>query len=298
MENTDIKINNSSLPPNTDGALQHDYVLILELLHSDDDLTGTLLAEHIEQYSQLPIEYRSCASGEDLLAALREAQASVEKRGYPIVHLEAHGMKRVSSASPGGIAVDHNGNGFVSWHHVWNALRELNIATDFNLLVVAASCHGDDVIYGLAQDNQEHVKPVPFVATLGFDATVGSAALLDAMSAFYENLEKGGPLNQAVQAANRTITPSARLTLRWAVKELADAIQEFGQCNLDGSNAEYYWRRHLEHFPETPETQKERILAEIRSFERVVIDHLQHCWLAFDTHPHNKTRFAFLFPSR
>lgn len=291
-------VNNSSQPPSADSSLHHDYVLILELLHPDDDLTGKLLAEQIEPSDRLPIEYRSCANGEQVISALREAQASVAERGNPIIHLEAHGVKRESAASPGGIALDRDGNRFVSWHRIWNALRALNIATDFNLLVVAASCHGDDVIYGLTQDHLEGVQPVPFIATLGFDATIASAALLDAMAVFYEELGEGRTLSQAVQAANRTFVPEPQLILRWTVNQLADAILEFGQCSLDGRNAEYYWRRYLEYNPGTPETQKERILADIRSFERGVLDYLLPRWLAYDTHPHNIPRFAFLSPSR
>lgn len=191
------------------GVLKHrmlglgfDYILIVEWLFEDDARTGFSLYEWL--LDKLPagkVEYAMCCSLSELEARLEQARRDIPMRGVPIVHIEAHGEDPAPGQTPEGfVGPDgHGGRELLSWERLGDVLRPLNIASRFNLLVVGAACHGEGLILGASGG-----KPMPFVAVVGYTATVSQLSLKHSLLELYRGLllDKS-ELGLAVEAADR-----------------------------------------------------------------------------------------------
>lgn len=180
--------------------LSFDYVLIVEWLFEGDDRTGQELRDWLQ--GRVPankIEYTECRSRAELEARLDRARSEVAIRGIPIVHIEAHGEAPHAGQVPAGF-VGPNGNGgceLLEWEHLGDALRPLNIAARFNLLVVGAACYGEGMLLGARGG-----EPMPFVAAVGYTEAVSSLSLRHSLVELYRglllnNVELGAAVDEA-----------------------------------------------------------------------------------------------------
>lgn len=180
--------------------LSFDYVLIVEWLFEGDDRTGQELRDWLQ--GKVPankVEYIECRSRAELEARLDRARSEVAVRGIPIVHIEAHGEVPHAGQVPAGF-VGPDGNGgreLLEWEQLGDALRPLNIATRFNLLVVGAACYGEGMLLGARGG-----EPMPFVAAVGYTETVSSLSLRHSLVELYRglllnNVELGAAVDEA-----------------------------------------------------------------------------------------------------
>ena len=78
-------------------------------------------------------------------------------------------------------------------------LRPLNIASQFNLMIVGAACYGEGLLLAIEGD-----KPMPFVAVVGYTDTINPASLKDSMVEMYRQLfSNQEELGVAVEEADR-----------------------------------------------------------------------------------------------
>lgn len=282
---------NSSKNP---AALRYDYVLVIEFLSAEEPQTGTDLVRQLRKKESLPLRFISCSEPSDIIAALSAAKENIPDDGYPIIHLEAHGINAKDSKRSVGIGHEcsNKKQKILMWEVLWDALRDLNVATDFNLIVVVAACQSGDVAYGITHKISQRL-PLPFMATVGFDSTVRSDRLLEAFIAFYQSLLKEKSLEKALASANKNLVSPEILVHQWTVAHLLSAFKATLYGKKDERD-EAFWKLHLANTPDAKVKDKERIVNEIASFQLPAIQEVMGHWLSYETHPHNQSRFSFL----
>src|SRR5450755_2700754 len=109
-------------------------VVIVEWLGSSERATGYELSQRIENWNveKLGVELYKCNSARSVVDAVNATRESVSRAGTPILHFDSHGAEGES----GGLAPSDGAPEFLAWRQLSVPLRELNIATRFNLLVV------------------------------------------------------------------------------------------------------------------------------------------------------------------
>lgn len=276
--------------------IKYDYILIIEFLNPDEERTGQILIEKFsgtEDHSLFEIEV--CANEEEVINVLNEAILNVPTKGVPIIHFEAHGAARTES-QPGGIGFNSNENhagAFISWKVLWPVLRKLNLASDFNLVVVAAACSGDDIAYGLVHDFVENNEPpAPFMGTVGFVEKVSWYTLNASVIVFYEILRKSSNLQAAIIKANEMLGSSEKLAYQWTAEVIWSTLQHFNSDNRS-QDADYYWRKFKRENPNSNKT-KEEFFLEIVTFEPEAKKHFLSKIFYFEKFPHNRERWKNL----
>src|SRR5690348_5262929 len=186
-------------------------LLILEWLPPGEVRTGTQLAERLlsSQHGTIPIRVVLCNSASDVLENIEVAAKEIETNGVPIIHIEAHGDD--GTEYPRGLVGPGCSASFeiLEWSQLATSLRKLNLASGFDLLVVAAACFGDGIVLATRP-----FQVAPFAACIGFVGRVNSSSLREAMIALYtELLVRGCSIEDAVAAANRELyDPSEKLS--------------------------------------------------------------------------------------
>ena len=173
------------------------YVLILEWLDARDDKTGTELHEFLLTLG-FPTALVVCQSADDVRRAISEAARTVETNGIPLVHIESHGDH---PANPADATFGANGVEGMSWRELGRLLAPINVASDFRLLIVGATCFGLGAIGGM----EVHSHPAPFAACIGWTTSVGADSLRDALRALYQSMATGAGLKRSVESAAREL---------------------------------------------------------------------------------------------
>jgi hypothetical protein len=277
-------------------GMRFDYVLVIELLNPEEERTGKMLIDKLQDISEvLQFELKVCNNLIEVVNAIKEAELNIKTKGIPIIHFEAHGLSR-SDENPGGIGFNGNNNYtgvFISWNELWEPLRQLNLATDFNLIVVAAACSGDDIAYGLVHDyNANKEPPVPFMATIGFVSTVKWKTLMESMISFYRSLVSNSILHEAIIKANSQLNESEKLSYQWTIGVFLSVLQHFTPEDRSG-DADYYWGKFLNENPNTTKN-REDFLLEIIRFEPSAKELLLSKMLCYEKFPHNRDRWKLL----
>jgi hypothetical protein len=179
-------------------SMQADYVLIIEWLNTGDQRTGAMLRDKL-QARQLRVEFVECRRPSDVCSALTRARESIKDCGIPIVHIESHGddpQQVTLKERAFGTHVDS-----ISWKELGQWMSPLNQASDFNILLVGASCWG----LSAAGTFRLH-EAAPFVGCIGFISSVVESSLRDAMSELYRSLlVEHQDIPSSVASANREL---------------------------------------------------------------------------------------------
>ena len=169
--------------PTFDGVtLGFGRVVVIEWLGPGDKKTGKELVEwmerkgfHTAKRGRLIDLYQPETAG-DVLEILRNVAEETRCGGnIPLIHIEAHGSPE---AEPVGYC-HRDADGVVSvltWEQLTPALREINIASRCNLLLVSAACWGHAAILASCRTDR-----VPFIACVGFGSEVNARSVLEAM---------------------------------------------------------------------------------------------------------------------
>ena len=160
--------------------------------------TGTKLKEDIDLFNfaygrGLTIElYDTNTKREfiDILDSLtRKAQ---DDASFPVLHIEAHG-----SSDQQGIILQSNE--FISWTDLKPHLKNLNVATRLNLLVVLSSCYGAHFASHLTPSDS-----APCWGLVGPTKALKGPELLGSFSAFYQEVFASGSGGMAVEKLNES----------------------------------------------------------------------------------------------
>ncbi len=183
--------------------------------------------------------------------ALSEVYTLVEELDIkPIIHIEAHGSSEGLTMESGEM---------VSWTDVTYLIREINILTKNNLMLVLASC------YGISIDAQLNILlRAPFWVAVAPLREVGSSVIEVGFTDFYEKItnKETDNFEEAILALNQYgeefvfqyIDPELRFEGAWdmfrqeydsieKIHALADFYWENG--NIDSAQKAQQFRQHL-----------------------------------------------------
>lgn len=158
-----------------------------EQLHSGSRLREDLCVLNDAYDFGLEIELFEVSTKNFLIAKLEELIKEVSSKGYPIIHIEAHG-----SEDKEGIIL--SSGEFVSW----SDLKTPSImATRNNLFIVLAACYGAHIVEILDLTDR-----APCCALIGPIKKVDSNAILRDFTDFYKEMLVTGDGGRAVQVLN------------------------------------------------------------------------------------------------
>jgi hypothetical protein len=172
-------------------------VVVIESLppgefRSGRDLFETTMAPAAHADPGLLCDLYQPTSRLEFLGVLRAIQQDAQQHDVsPIIHIETHGDEAGIGLADGEL---------ILWSDIADALKAINEASQFNLLVVAAMCHGWHMI--------DILRPTDRAPAFGIVATrdtVAAGDLLTIMQAFYSALLRPGhDLRAALIKANGT----------------------------------------------------------------------------------------------
>lgn len=265
-------------------SLRVGYVLIIDWLFTEDDQTGAVLRDRLNEHiPSTKIEYVRCRSAAEVREALQIAIENIDRRGVPIVHLEAHGQAPSRDTPPMGLVGpdDAGGSALLAWDELAGLLRPLNFASRFNLLVVVAACYGEGLMIG-AMDGE----PMPFVGVVGYTDTVSPLSVKHSLFTLYrELLRQQSELGDSVDVADRErhFPEDAALRLTPMTVLVAESFIEGAARRL---------RELLDRLRVSPGATDASALVAARTLlgQRLANDWAM-LWM-FDRFPENESRFA------
>lgn len=215
--------------------LRFHRIIIIEWLDNADAKTGAALSESLTRaLPNLRIDHIECRSKAQVLAAIASAMAPNSPQGIPIIHIETHGIDGQGRISPGFAGPGPEGTEQLEWAELAAALTPINIATNFNLLLVGAACFGEGPMMGIQPG-----EPLPYTALVGFKGRVAERSLREAMIKLYRCLliEKS-ELGEAVEAANRELyyDEDSELRLTTPAMLIASTLVDVAKQRLDPEN--------------------------------------------------------------
>lgn len=270
-------------------------LLVIEWLGDDDEKTGKELVRQLKlKASDLPVELVICDSKQDVLAAIAKAANDVPTLGVPILHIEAHGYEPLPfpEEAKGFSGPNRNSGGkeALLWSELEEPLRALNVATLYNLVVVAAACLSETVLFTTRSD-----RPVPFMVAVTFRTRVAWSRLERAMVAFYEAfLVQDLSFGEAFERADAQLSPSEKLgftsMLRLVLNVVQDVIDVRG---TKGHFEDLYLRRSIAQ--RVNGLGADGRIEALRHFDASIapaIDRAVATLLAYDLIPGNRARFG------
>lgn len=170
--------------PPISAVIRSTKIWIIEWLPSDEQRTGRLLHEWMQEHRPGWSEYSVCTCKKEVLDSIERATNLARRSGMiPVLHLEAHGNE-ICLGLP-----DRNGNVEVlTWDELTEPLQRLNLATRCNLIVVVAACIGFSGIKALVRGPR-----APAIALAGPNAEIMSDSLLSGTIEFYKQIVNGNP---------------------------------------------------------------------------------------------------------
>jgi len=170
--------------PPISAVIRSTRIWIIEWLPSDEQRTGRLLHEWMQENRPGWSEYTVCKCKKEVLDSIERATKLAKTSGMiPVLHLEAHGNE-IGLGLP-----DRNGNvEILTWDELTEHLQMLNLATRCNLIVVVAACIGFSGIKALVRGPR-----APAIALAGPNAEIMSDSLLSGIVEFYKQIVNGKP---------------------------------------------------------------------------------------------------------
>ncbi len=184
-------------------VLKFTKIVILESLPDGDFKTGKNLSEDlpfvgIKNNLPIPVEYFAIDTKSDLMLKIHGLRSEAENGTCPILQIDAHG-----SDDQTGIML--SSGELVTWSEMEDELRQLNVATRCNLLLVSATCFGMFSASMVAVANR-----APFWAVVGPIGESSAGEILDTLRVFYSKLlaqaEPGEVVSAFVGTGLRAVT--------------------------------------------------------------------------------------------
>ncbi len=155
----------------------------------EDLNTLTLCKDHVVR-----VELCDVASKQDLLSLLDSIPTRMAAEDIlPILHFEVHG-----SSKRDGIVL--SSGDLVSWADLRAPMTAINIASQFNLIVCFAACHGAGFVSTLTPKARS-----PCWAMLGPKEEVDDGVMLVDFTEMYKCILDGGTGDEAVDILNRSL---------------------------------------------------------------------------------------------
>lgn len=178
-------------------------LLIVESLTEEEFPSGLMLQDRLNGMSGdfpagLSIEFTRVLGVADFLILIDEEVIRATGGDYPILHIEVHG----SEDKKGLVFSDGT---FLGWSSLADALRKLNKATSFNLLIAVAACFGGYSLGMVAPG-----APAPCCALIGPSDKIYGDELLGNFTAFYSEFLKNLDGETAIAALKKNVLTTGR----------------------------------------------------------------------------------------
>jgi hypothetical protein len=134
-------------------------------------------------------------SKDTFFEALKRIRESIRLGAKPVIHFEMHGWEK-------GIQISNNE--LVLWTEMRDPIRELNILSKNNVVIVMATCKGANLL-----KLYKYSAPCPFFAFIGPSTEMDAEELETAYCAFYECLLSERSFAKAVEALTNAIPKNA-----------------------------------------------------------------------------------------
>lgn len=168
-------------------------VYVLESLRPGDLKTGAQLFDELifprAVRMGIEAEYKPVHSRRDLISVIRLIlSATAHSNHRPIIHLETHGTEEGIQLADGEV---------VPWRSIIPLLREINLASENNLIVVAMACRGWYLTGSLLPSER-----APLFMLVGPPEIVSAGDLAQATRRFYGGVLTDLEVNSGLNAMN------------------------------------------------------------------------------------------------
>jgi hypothetical protein len=271
-------------------------LVILEWLADGELETGTALSETLLKAAPgLPVECIKCSSASDVLEEIRRLTADVLATGnVPILQIEAHGYtdeegRGAGLAGPSGSAHDDG----LPWEVLAVELRELNIATRFNLIFIGAACLSDWAVHVVDSGSEA----LPFILAIGFVDEVDDERLLRTLVVLHKGvLLDGVQFHISANSAQESLDAETEAMAWFSLPSIVrNAGLDAAVIAADPTTSGDLYMRMLDDLagkgfrPIPPAVfHKHRV-----SYIPWAIDKVIASLMAYDRVPENRTRFGF-----
>lgn len=168
--------------PPVSAVLKSTNIWIIEWLPPNEQRTGRLLHEWMEQHRPGWSVYNPCLRKEEVLFSIERATNFAQKsKMIPVLHLEAHGNEMCLGLPDG-----RRGAEVLTWDELTEPLQRLNFSTRCNLVLVVAACIGFAGIKALRRGPR-----APAIALVGPSSPIMSDSLLSGTKEFYRHWMNG-----------------------------------------------------------------------------------------------------------
>jgi hypothetical protein len=210
-------------------GLRYSKIYVIQSLPDGDQKTGEDLYYDKLLHKQfaskvITCEYFSIESKAEFISKLDHISAEVRNRGeYPIIHFELHGNQD---------GFRFRNGGHIRWVEFAPKLREINVLSMHNLLIVSAACEG---IYLSKIIKAE--ERAPFWGIIGPEGIVKTKEVSEHFPMFYELFLETENADKAITYLNNIILDSKKsfrlMNSEWL---FMGALNEFSN-NLDSKDA-------------------------------------------------------------
>ena len=268
-------------------------IYVIESLDSYERLTGKeLYTDFLRwqeyKFKELKAEYFSVADRNDFFDRLTKIKHEcVEKKHYPILHLEIHGDKENKQ----GLVLQSKQ--LVTWDELYKYFVEMNVSIGNNLFITLAVCHGAYLMKIIRHD-----KPAPFYGFVGSFDEITASDLLLRYNEFYEEFFNSFKLEKAMEKLHKA-NPDVPSTYTFISSEKTFEIV-YNKYIKENFSKEKFEKRIKKVVKDDNLSFSNR--AERRRFERIFVKKIEltkekyykiHCAIFFmlQKFPQNITRF-------
>lgn len=216
-------------------------------------------------------------------------EAALSKGCIPIIHIEAHGSEE---------GIQLNSGEFVKWKDIEYLLREINILTRNNLLLVVAACFGAHGIH-----IAEVLEPTPFFGIIGPNVEVSFGECATGYQKFYQSLLTDLNLTTAIQELNSVLKDDNK---NFQFHSAQDLFIEAGISFLKNHNSAKARKERQEQLVSrilaspagnqfTLKKARDFVTKAYRNDTPTVIENFYRNFMMLDKYPENEDRFKLSF---
>lgn len=262
-------------------------IVIIESLDADEANTAAIADEYIRgeivaRRIDLPVQVVHCDNKFELfelLNALTEEAVSYDQ--CPLLHFECHGDNQEGLIFTNGSSA--------SWEETSEALRKLNVATEFNLVSIFSACYGG---YFLGQ--MGIIFPSPCYGIVAPTETVDPGEVIAGLRVFYKIFIGTLDLGLAIHGiSNQRLSTGhwfGQAAEDWFENLFNDYITRHCTVSALEDRARRLYRRLLSNGKRIPLGKIKRIIRNEHRFK--VLDRYFNIYFMVDEIPGNSARFS------
>jgi len=272
-------------------------IYVIESLPDGDPKTGRDLYDNVvfpvtRKLDNLHTQFATARNRDEFIKCLADVGRDVATNGrIPMLHLEAHG-------TPDGIELADQLQ--LTWKELVPLLGSINEACHMNLVVIAISCYGANLVSALMPSDR-----APLFLNVGPRDTMKHVELLEATSRFYaqlvETLLTGGDINAAFDAMNAGVSGSgARIFVGTAEIYFCRVFRQYWAQQteeaLQARENDLVARNARERGADLRRTAafREEVRRDLRDAE-TQYNHLRERFLMLDLFPENREKFGLTY---